>query len=262
MLFRKNKTSTLKEIQTYQSMMIFFLIAISLLVLGCNKENAPDCFQSAGEVTTVKRTIDSFEILELRDYVQIELYDTTEYFIEITAPRNLISDITTQVHENKLKIENRNTCNFVRSFKNRIRVRIYAPRFTNIQNYGTGDVSCANRITDPVFKIENRNAAGKIDLHIDADTATIATHTGVCDVKVSGTSLITNLFNQGLGIVDARELISTDAFVNNSSINDVYVNCNGYFFAYIVFSGNIFYNGNPNYIDQDIQGEGKLVKFN
>jgi hypothetical protein len=258
----KHNRNSLTEKNKYQTVRFAMVVAIALTMFGCNKENAPDCFQSAGEVTTVKRNIDSFDILELRDYVQIELYDTSTFFVEITAPRNLISDISTEVRDNKLKIENRNTCNFVRSFKNRVHVRIYAPRFSNIQNYSTGNVSCVNVISDPIFKIENRNAAGTIDLHIDADTATVATHTGVCDVKVRGTSLITNLFNQGLGTVDARELITTDAFVNNSSINDVFVNCNGYFFAYIAFSGNVYYNGNPNYIDRDIQGDGKLIAIN
>ncbi len=240
-----------------------FLVALvfTSAVWSCNKENAPDCFQSAGEETTVRRNIDSFEILELRDYVQIELYDTSEYFVEITAPKNLIADVSTHVHEGRLKIENRNTCNFVRSFKNRIHVRIYAPRFTNVQNFGTGDIKCINAIHDPLFKIENRNAAGTIDLNLDADTITIATHTGVCDVVVRGNSNITNLFNQGLGTIDARKLTTTDAFVNNSSINNVYVNSNGYFFALIAFSGNIFYNGNPNHIDQDIRGDGKLIRI-
>ncbi len=246
---------------TYRVQKYLFAVVIVLGICSCNKENAPDCFQSAGEYATVKTSIEAFDALELRDYVQIELYDTTEYFVEITAPKNLIPDISTHVHEGKLKIENRNTCNFVRSFKNRIHVRIYAPRFTNIQNFGTGDIKCINAISDPIFKIENRNAAGTIDLNLDADTITIATHTGVSDVVVRGNSNITNLFNQGLGTIDARALTTVDAFVNNSSINNVYVNSNGYFFAFIAFSGNIFYSGNPNHIDQDIRGEGKLIRI-
>lgn len=238
-----------------------FLLTVLATVNSCNKENSPDCIQTAGEFVTVKRVLEEFDLVELRDYVQIELYDSTAYFVEITAPKNLIPEIETNVNEGLLKIENKNSCNFVRSFKKRIKVRIYAPQFRNIQNYGTGDLKCINAIVAPVFKIENRNAAGTIALNLHADTVSIATHTGVCDVLAVGQSNITNLFNQGLGIIDARALITTDAFVNNSSINNVYVNVNGYFFALIEFSGNIFYSGTPNYIDKSIRGNGRLIEI-
>jgi Putative auto-transporter adhesin, head GIN domain len=236
---------------TFHILNIFYVVirlAYSLLVLmilgsvlsSCNKENAPDCFQSAGSFKTVKRNLEAFDMIELRDYIQIELYDTTEYFVEITAPQNLIPEIETNIHNGKLKIENKNTCNFVRSYKNRITVRIYAPQFNDIQNYCTGDIKCINTISSSIFKLENRNAAGTIQLDVDVDSIWIATHTGVSDVVAKGESTITNIFN-------------------NSSINDVYVNTHGYFFALIEFSGNIFYTGVPNHIDSDIKGNGRLV---
>ncbi len=240
------------------------LIAIVIVLFNffsCNKENAPDCIQSAGEFTTIKRSLEEFDVIELRDYLQIELYDTTAYYVEITAPKNLVPDISTEVQDGRLKIVNHNTCNFVRSFKKRITIRIYAPHFEDIQNFGTGDIKSVNTISTSHFKIENRNAAGKIELDLNCDTVTLATHTGVCDIYAKGQSDVTNVFNQGLGIIDAQHLLSNNAFVNNSSINSVYVNTNGYFFALIEFSGNIYYSGIPNHIDRSIRGNGQLIKI-
>jgi hypothetical protein len=238
------------------------IIGIALAsLLSCNKEKSPDCMQSAGKYETELRSLDDFEQIELRDYIQIELYDSTETFIEVTGPRNLLPDIKTDVSNGLLTIENKNTCNFVRSYKNKITVRIYAPSFPDIQNYGTGDVKSINTITSTYFKIENRKAGGTITLDLNVDSAALYTHTGVCDIKCKGTSTKTMLFNQGLGIIDARDLISTDSFVNNSSINNVYVNSNGYLFAFIQFSGNVYYTGTPNFIDTQIIGSGQVLEF-
>lgn len=239
----------------------FAILFASVLIFSCNKEQAPDCFQKAGEKKIIRREPGSWQSIELRDYLQIELVDSAAQFIEIEGPGNLLNDIVTRVESGVLLISNDNTCNFVRSYKHRITVRIFSPSFSDIQNYGTGDITSINTLQAPVMKIDNRDAAGVITLSVDADTTTIATHTGVCDVSVQGVSQITQLFNQGLGIIDARHLQTTDAFVNNSSINDVYVNSNGYFYAHIVYSGNIYYNGAPNYIEEDIVGNGKLLQL-
>ncbi|MFM9986018.1 MAG: head GIN domain-containing protein [Flavobacteriales bacterium] len=233
--------------------------AVMLLSNSCNKENAPDCFQMAGDFATVKRDIDDFESIELRDYITIELYDSSETFVEITAPKNLIPEIETKVENGKLEIENKNTCNFVRSFKKRITVRIYAPNFIDIQNFGTGDIRSINTISSSYFKIENRKAAGEINISLMVDSVSINTHTGVANVTLQGQAQMAGLFNQGLGIIDARNLITSEAYVNNSSINDVYVYSDGYLFGYIQFSGNIYYNGSPDQIDDDIEGSGNIA---
>jgi hypothetical protein len=242
---------------TIKSILAVVLLCVALL--SCNKEDAPDCLQQAGEVKQIRREPGAWQSIELRDYLQIELVDSSLQFIEIEGPGNLLSDIRTEIDNGILRIRNENTCNFVRSYKHRITVRIFSPSFPDIQNYGTGDIKSLTSLNAPVIKIENRDAAGAINLTVQADTTIIATHTGVCDVTIRGESQITQLFNQGLGTLDARDLQTVDAFVNNSSINDVYVNTNGYFYAYIAYSGNIYYNGAPNYIDEDIVGNGKLL---
>jgi len=238
---------------------ILLITLMTVVFSSCNKENAPDCIQAAGDFKTVTRTLEAFSSIELRDYLQIELCDAPDYYVEITAPGNLIPDIQTNVDNGRLKIENENTCNFVRSFKKRITVRICAPSFPDIQNYGTGDIKCINRLECPLVSIDNRNAAGTIDLDVKVDSIHVSTHTGVCDVNIKGESGETYLFSQGVGVIDARHLISANAFVNNSSINDVYVNTDGYFFAFIRYSGNIYYLGHPNHIDSDIREDGELI---
>lgn len=249
-----------KSILTY----LFYAAALTIVSFGissCNREQAPDCFQTAGEEVKIRRETDDFTSIELRDYLQIELCDSAEKFIEITGPKNLLPDILTEVDNGTLRISNSNTCNFVRSFKKKITVRIYAPEFTDIQNHGTGDVTSVNTLKGSFFKIENRNSAGTIRLNVDLDSIAIATHTGVTDAIITGSSGRTFLFNQGVGLIDSRHLNSASVFVNNSSINDVFVNTSGYMYAYIKFSGNIYYHGQPTTIDKEIIGSGNVVEI-
>jgi hypothetical protein len=237
------------------------LIGISFFsaMISCNKENAPDCFQSAGEYKTVERSLDGFSAIELNDYIQYELCDTTFYGVVITAPGNLIPDIETEVNQGKLVIHNRNTCNFVRSYKKKITIRICSPAFTNVQNFSTGDIRSVNPIQTTKFLMENRHAAGVHQLELYADTVDIKTHAGVCDVIVNGSANAVYLFNQGLGILDARAMSTPKAFVNNSSVNKVYVNASDYLFAFIYSSGSIYYSGAPDLIDVNVQGQGRLI---
>jgi hypothetical protein len=109
-----------------------------------------------------------------------------------------------------------------------------------------------------LFSIDNRSAAGVHRLLLKVDTVNIASHTGVSDAIVSGQCDVVYLFNQGLGVIDAGQLQSQSAYVNNSSLNDMYVNVRDYLYAYILFSGSVFYDGNPASIDQIVEGNGSL----
>jgi hypothetical protein len=233
------------------------MLALSLFV-SCNREDAPDCFQRAGEMKIVQRDLDDFTSIELNDYIQYELIDTTYYGVIIKAPGNLISDIETNVAEKKLSILNSNKCNFVRSYKNKITIRICAPDFRDIQNYATGNVTSVNVLSGNRFSLENHSAAGVQRITVQADTVNLASHTGVSDAILQGDCDVVYLFNQGVGKMDARALVSNYAFVNNSSLNDVYVFSQNYLYGYIQFSGNIYYGGNPEGIDRQIVGDGEV----
>jgi hypothetical protein len=233
------------------------MIVLSVIV-SCNREDAPDCLQRAGEVKSVQRDLDDFTSIELNDYIQYELLDTAYFGVIITAPGNLISDIETDVIEKKLSIRNSNKCNFVRSYKNKITIRICAPDFRDIQNYATGDITSVNVLSGNRFSLDNRNAAGVQRISLQTDTVNLASHTGVSDAILLGDCDVVYLFNQGVGKIDARALVSNYAFVNNSSLNDVFVFSQNYLYGYIQFSGNIYYGGNPEGVDRELDGEGEM----
>ncbi|MFN8775957.1 MAG: GIN domain-containing protein [Flavobacteriales bacterium] len=234
-------------------------LLLIIALASCNKESAPDCFKRAGSEATEVREPGTFNRIELRDYIHYELAEDSLYRIEITAPENLIGKITTTIEDGQLLVRNENTCNFVRSFKQRIVVRIYAPSFPDVQNYSTGDLRTTGTIRSAYFKLENRQAAGRIFVRLDNDSASIFTHTGVCDVTLTGSTGTIHLFSQGVGLLDASALFSHSAYVNNSSIQDVQVRCSDYLFALVRLSGNVYAYGNPAQVSRQELSTGRLI---
>lgn len=231
---------------------------LSALFVSCNNEDAPDCFKSAGDIVKESRELSSFDQLMIEDNFQIEIIQDSIYKVEIEAPKNIIPKLETSVESGVLYISNKNTCNFVRSFKPKLQLKIHAPWIREIQNRGTGDIRSPQTLFFPYLKIENRHAAGVVDLDIIGDSVFSYTQTGVADVILKGAVIKAELFNQGLGSIEAAALQTQELYINNSSINDITGYCSGYLFAINYFSGNITVFGQP--VQKDIfqNGNGNI----
>jgi hypothetical protein len=232
---------------------------IALLIVACNKPNAPDCLQLAGEFGEEWRSTESYDKIEIRDNIHVILMDSSVSKIKVEGPINLIPEITTRIEGGVMIIQNENSCNAIRSYKNQYTVTIYAPKFPAIENAGTGDISSGNLLSIDYLFIENKRSAGKINLHVVADSIRVLNTTGYSDIELRGTCHTSYLFHQGLGIFDASALFTTKTFINSNSINDAHVQFTEYLFAALQSNGNIYYSGPSAQIDADHIGSGSLI---
>jgi hypothetical protein len=240
-----------------------FRVGALLLLIACNKPTAPDCFQSAGDNSLETRNIQPFRKVELRDDMDYEFQQADSWSITLEGPENLLSDVETSWKDGALLVRNNNTCNWVRSFKKRIRVRIAGPlSYLYVDNYSTGGAKSVGTLNQDTLIWNNRQAAGDITLQLNDAYASLQSHTGVADVRLTGNAQTLELFNQGVGILDASSLLAQSAYVNNSSINDVYVNATNYLFAFGQFSGNIFYKPYTGLLlDLQMRGSGEVKTY-
>lgn len=235
-------------------------IALIFLFAQCNKPDAPDCFKKAGSRITVDRQLDSFYRIELNDFIILKLVeDSSSTFARISANENLTDKIVTEVNGGVLTIDNENTCRFVRSFKNRIEIELHEAGISEIINFGQGDISTENQLKTDVLFYEQNHGVGDVTLDVEADSVSVICHTGIGNVKVTGTTQAVGIYNGGYGFIDTSELTANRAFVNNSSINDVKVKFSDYMFALIGRSGNIFYDGPLEVVSLSNQGSGELI---
>ena len=237
----------------------FSVICAVWLFCSCNKENAPDCFKTAGEVQTETRDLGSFSQLELNSNLKYELIDTNFCGIEITGPQNLLPKIDAQLSNGILKIENKNTCNFLRSFEHTITVKLYFDSLTNIQNFSTGNIVSLNELKGSKLVIENKHANGKVELYLNCDTLYCGSPAGVNDTFLFGHVNVAELYSDAFGITHAESLNANEVYINNSSLQPLYANATSYAFVRIEDAGNVVLTQIPNLYDLVRNGSGDLI---
>jgi hypothetical protein len=234
------------------------LIAWSMQV-ACNKPNAPDCLQQAGEMAIEWRSMPAYDRIEISDNIQLILIDSDEEKIKVEGPSNLLPEIKTELRDQVLYIENDNTCNFVRSFRHVYTVSLYGQNFRDILNRGTGDIFSGNTLRTGYVFIDNKRSLGTIHLEVELDSIRLSNTTGYSDVLLSGSADVAYFFQQGLGTFDASNLNCRAVYSNNNSINDLHVQFRDYLYAAINNNGNIYYHGPAGAIDSDHNGSGSLI---
>ncbi|MFM2226779.1 MAG: hypothetical protein RL664_122 [Bacteroidota bacterium] len=237
----------------------FGVLCALVLLCSCNKENAPDCFKTAGEVQSETRDLGSFTKLELNSNLKYELIDTNFCGIEITGPQNLLPKIDAQLSNGILKIENVNTCNFLRSYEHTITVKLYFDSLTNIQNFSTGSVVSMNELKGSKLVIENKHANGKIELNLNCDTVYCGSPAGANDSYLYGTVNIAQLYSDAYGIIHAEALDAKQVFINNSSLQPIYAKARLYAFVQIEDAGDVILHQTPNFYNYVRNGSGELI---
>ena len=126
-----------------------FYIAFLFLILGCDSENAPDCFQSAGDMVEAVYDVDDFNSIIVWDRVKLVLVEGPDKRVMVRSGKNLFNEIRVRVEDSILKVSDRNSCNFVRDFDEGTTVYVTAPVDTlNIRNSSGLTVENIGRITN------------------------------------------------------------------------------------------------------------------
>ncbi|MEX2379301.1 MAG: head GIN domain-containing protein [Vicingaceae bacterium] len=238
------------------------LLALSLIVISlwsCKKEQMGDCFKSTGKNTTESRNLTAFSQLELHDRIELNYHYSSKYWVKVSTGENLIDGIQTKVEGNLLKIENENRCNWVRSFKHKVQVDLYAPSFSEFTYYGSGTVQFIDTLKTDFFNLELWQASGNLHLKLNAETTELKSHTGPGDIFASGKCVNLVAYLNGIGRIEAPNLISQKGLVINRKTGNILINCQSEMQAEISGQGNIEYIGNP-VIDYTNSGSGELIQ--
>jgi hypothetical protein len=244
----------MKKIKIY-----ILLILANALAFSCSKSPG-DCFTTTGEIITESRQIPTFNSILMEDNVDVELVAGTAPKIEISAGENLLEKIETTVAEGQLIIKNNNQCNFVRSYEKPITVKVYFQDIDSIEYRSIGNLTCLDAITNPdTFKIDVFEGAGKIDLLLDNYMTQLNFHYGTATLNASGFSQLTYMYQVSYGPIDARDLLSNFAYLENNSTNSTWVRANTVLEATINSIGDVYYFGDPG-IGLSGGGSGRLIR--
>src|SRR5688572_19597154 len=123
-----------------QAIHTFYAAAATVLLTGCAKENAFDCVKSTGKIVTETRQLAAFNTIHVKDNLNVTLIPDSVYYAEVLCGENLQANVNTEIKNGELYIENINKCNWVRSYKNPMEVKVHLPKLHSIFHDGFGKI--------------------------------------------------------------------------------------------------------------------------
>ncbi|MBA2612567.1 MAG: DUF2807 domain-containing protein [Bacteroidetes bacterium] len=225
-----------------------------------------DCFKSTGTDVSEMRYPGKFQDVQVKGKIEVNIFQGSEYKVEVIAGRHLIKNINTTVTDTLLKIENSTSCNFVRGYKRKIIVNVTMPYVSKIYNYSVSSITMDPGFNqDSLLYVRNENIG---DTYINGKFNIVSTSShGAGDIYLSGSSRTLLIYSNGTNFTFAENFKASDqVFISTYSIGDAHLNLQGVasFDYYIWSKGNIFYSGDPLAINNlgagKTNGKGTLIK--
>ncbi|MCC6400000.1 MAG: DUF2807 domain-containing protein [Flavobacteriales bacterium] len=231
-----------------------------LVLFGCQPEQWDDCVTSTGAQRVEERSPGVFHRVVAEDRIDLLLEEREPGTVAVEGGAHLLEQVVTEVKDGTLTVRNENRCNWVRSFRPRITVRVPLQAVVELELRGTGDVHAADTVRQPVFRIEQRNAQGTVELPLAVDTSYVGLHTGAGDVRLSGRCSVAYLYSGYMGPIDAGALVAQEVNVNNSGVADIICRAQQRLNVQLFDVGDVRYYGDP-VLQATVTGSGFVVRL-
>jgi hypothetical protein len=232
------KTRLLNSTKKYK---ILFLLPITVFVLfaltSCMWRVSFDSLTGSGKMTTEQRTVENFDKLEINSYGKLIIKQADKESLKIEGEDNILSNLVTEVENNKLVIKFKNNSLSVISTKELI-YYLNVKDLTSLVSNGAVSINAENLTLNNLFV--KLNGAEKI--------------------TISGTVEKQEIEINGAGYYDAKNFSSKDCSVTLNGAGGAAVRVSEKLNASIAGAGSIQYIGNPE-ITKKINGIGKIEKI-
>lgn len=247
--------------------MIRFLILSGLLfvcLVACNKAEDRSCVKTAGDESSLTIELDPFDQLFLKEHLEYVLVQDSTEKIVISGGKNLLNFVEATITDGLLQISNENKCNFLRSYKKKVKVEIHFKSLSNIHFEGTEPLTNIGTLQLQWFTMLIRDGAGSVKLNFNAESLIAVVSHGWGDFTFNGEVNNAYITVRSNGFCDVYGLKIQDTLVAISKTQGyMKVNAdNCYFKAEIDEAGDILYKGIPTYKSLNQYGTGELIDEN
>lgn len=126
------------------------------LTTGCDKEDAPNCLQTTGEIIQQEIEVVPFEELIVSGRIKLYIEQGAEHKVVIEAGKNLIGKVSASVENGRLSLKNSDNCNFFREY-NTTSVYVTVPNLTWLQNASNNTIESIGSLNFPVIWLRSLN---------------------------------------------------------------------------------------------------------
>ena len=206
------------------------------------------------------RPLPPFDQLVIADNISVTLIQSAEEKIEITAPENILPNISGNVLQNILTLSNTTDCRWMRNASEKINVHLFFKDLKKLDYKGSGTITNTDTLELDALHIESSSGAGNIILtlnnrytgsYISLENAAITLH---------GKSESCFTYTNNRGITDMSDFIVKKMVIDYEGLSDTYIHVTEELSAVIYHKGNIRYKGNPVIKKSISHSTGQLIE--
>ena len=239
----------------------FNLLILIFLAFSCRKPDERACFKKSGELAIKVYEFGAFNQLHLKEHLTYKLVQDSTNKVLVRGGKNLLNFVEVRSENGLLTIENKNRCNYLRSYAIP-EVEIHYTKLINILFEGTERLYNEDTLITDYLTLTLRDGAGHMDLNVQAiDINAINTH-GWGSLTLKGETQTLRGHLMGDGKFDFSQITSTNQVkLITASSMDQQVNAAGIPLSVELNGiGNVYYFGLPSLINNVQYGSGKLIK--
>lgn len=236
------------------------------LLLSCNSENAPDCFQDEGKLIKTEVNLANFSKITVFEKVALVLKQGDVQKVEVETGEYLFEEVTAIVDGDRLILRNENGCNFFREY-GLTTVYVTSPNISEIRSSTGLPIKSDGILGFPRLQLysesftepETETTDGEFDLEVNTQNLSIVVN-GIAYFKLRGNteSLIVNVA-AGDSRIEAERLISNNVNLNHRGTNDILINPQVSISGVIRGTGDVVSFNRPANIDVEELYTGRLI---
>lgn len=223
-----------------------------LLILSCKKDDKAD---------NIYYDLKPFSKIEINSTFDIFLKEDTLFSINIVGDKNIIESVTYFIDNDVLTIDNDRRFKWTTPKQNKIEIYISSMPLQRIYAHQTCFIKTLSPITSDEFGIVLSSKANEAELELNTKTV-YYWNDFPCGgkLKLYGKTENLKIWNFAVMSVDAKDLFSNSAIVENNAKGDCIVNVTKRIEYSITGIGNIQLYGSPSeVVEKHVVSNGKLI---
>ena len=235
----------------------YYSIVLLILLFGCDKNT---CFEKSGQVVTANRTIASTGTVYVYDNINLVLTQDNEDRLTIEAHKNLHDFITAEMAGDALTLRNTSSCSWMKSPSEKITAYLSVKGLNKIVYEGSGIVSSTNTLQADHFTIDSDGGAGVVAISLNAKLTRVVLPREGPDISLQGASDSCYTYCTSRGTINFKNFVVKKMQIDYGSVRNAFINVTESLRGRIYHTGNVYYSGNPGFIQMEKLSSGKLLR--
>lgn len=244
------------------------LYGVIFLILSCAKDNAPNCIQTAGDLTTIEQNIDPFDRILVNENIELILLQGSEHKLKIESGEHLIPDVNYTIDNNGfLTLNDNNQCNWVRNYTP-TKIFVTTPNLKEIRSNTQYTIKSEGILGFPNLKLISENfnednmSSGDFNLRVQSESISVISN-NISQFFISGsTDTLFVGFYSGTTAFFGANLLTQDVEISHRSSHDIIVHPVQSLSGVLRSTGNLISVNEPPNIDVSELYTGSLIFIN